>query len=110
MRADASAERRAAIFDALTGTEKPMGAGASEVGDESTEGLDPTALLAAVRWQLASMPTSREEDEDELEQVKEAGGGEARADPRLLALLGYRLARKRLLTLTEMILATFLGM
>ena len=105
-------ERRAAIFDALLGDEP-----AEEVGEAATaaaEPVAPAALLAAVRWAIGRLPTTLEEDEAELRELqgmasegKEAGGGAI--DPRVEAVLGYRLARKRQLAITEATLSTFLG-
>ena len=63
-------------------------------------------LLAAVRWQAGAYPTSLEADEAELAELT---GAEGAVDPRALAVLEYRLARKRLLRLTEEILSAFLG-
>ena len=106
-------ERRAAIFDALLGDEP-----AEEVGEAATaaaEPVAPAALLAAVRWAIGRLPTTLEEDEAELRELqgmasegKEAGGGAI--DPRVEAVLGYRLARKRQLAITEATLSTFLGL
>ena len=109
-----TSERRGAIFDALTGTDPdPSAAGEDATGDavaEGVAGVPPGGLLAACRWELKRFPTSLEEDERTMEQLLEAAGGTSeKADPRIYAVLNYRLARKRLLSLTEQILSTFLG-
>ena len=87
-------ERRGAIFDALTGGD----------GEDETA-VPPAALLAAVRWQINELPTSLDEDEEILEQLVAEGNG----DPRPIAVLNYRIARKSLLELTQLTLSTFLG-
>lgn len=113
-------ERSAAMLFALgildVEEERKKGGGASTSGpsnDESgfgdalSKAVSPTALLAAVRWRLARFPTSLEEDEEQLSQVQKTASG--RVDPRLTAVLDFRIALKRLLTLTEVVLNTFLG-
>lgn len=92
-------ERRGAIFDALTGEDSADGKG------EAVAAVPPAALLAAVRWQINQFPTSLDHDEEILEQLLEQGG----ADPRPIAVLNYRIARKSLLELTQLTLSTFLG-
>ena len=84
--------RRAALFDALTDAE-----GAPPV--------QPAPLLAAARWALSRMPTSLDEDEAEERSLLAAGS----ADPRPLAVIRYRIARKRQLTLAVEVLSRFLG-
>ena len=103
-------ERRAALFDAICPdeTEGKDGAGEGKAGDgdSSPKAVHPAALLAAVRWRLEAFPSSLDEDESEMSEIVEAGGS---ADPRVVAVLEYRLARKRLLALVEATLSTFLG-
>ena len=60
----------------------------------------------AVRWQLNQFPTSLEQDEALREQLTEQASG----DVRPIAVINYRIARKRLLELTQSILSTFLGL
>ena len=112
-----TSERRGAIFDALTGQEEvPTTEGGTE-GEEgeggggtpaipAIDGLPPSALLMAVRWQLNQFPTSLEQDEALREQLTEQASG----DVRPIAVINYRIARKRLLELTQSILSTFLGL
>ena len=107
-----STQERCAATDALR--EEP----AEEVGEAATDAAEPVALaalLAAVRWAIGRLPTTLEEDEAELRELqgmasegKEVGGGAI--DPRVEAVLGYRLARKRQLAITEATLSTFLGL
>lgn len=105
---DATSERRGAIFDALIGVEAEPARG-EVAAVEAIDGLDPKTLLESIRWQLSQFATTREEDEAQLRAMAESDGGLERADPRLLAVLDYRLGRKRLLELTEAILSTLLG-
>lgn len=90
----ATAPRRAALFDALT--------------DESSA-VQPGPLHAAVRHELASFATGLEEDESQqrLLLLDESPG--ATTDPRPLAVLSFRIARKRLLVLAEVVLGRFLS-
>ena len=107
----ATSERRAALFDALVPDEEPPAAAAA--GGEGADAaappraaVSPSLLLAAARWQLGAYPTSLAEDEATLREVTAADGP---VDPRIVAVLEYRLARKRLLRFVEELLATFLG-
>jgi hypothetical protein len=111
-----TSERRGALFDVLV----PEDSSKPDRTDGTGEGTNamppprrptsPAVLLAAVRWGISELPTSLAHDEEQLSLMLEAAGGNrAAADPRLLAVLDYRIAWKRLLAFTESTLATFLG-
>jgi len=109
----ATEERRGAVFDALAGGEaSPPSASDSEGGPAKplAAAVAPAALLMAARWQLSQFPTTLLEDEQTMRQVhEEAEASGAKVDPRVYAVVSYRLARKRLLRFTELVLSTFLG-
>jgi hypothetical protein len=88
----ATRPRLGAIFDALTDDEAP----------------GPSVMLAAVTWKISTLPTTLEEDEaalTELEATLVSGSGAA--DPRLRAILEYRIGMKRLLSLTRTVLTSY---
>jgi hypothetical protein len=105
----ATSERRAALFDALVPPDDPRPPSPSDDdtadADDAPAAPHPAALLAAVRWKLGDFGTSLREDEETMAELCAADG----ADARTVAVLEYRLARKRLLTFIEDVLSTFLG-
>ena len=78
----ASSGRMAALYDVITADDAPP----------------PAALLRAVRSEREGLASSLEKD---LEEYESGGGG----DPRVRVVLEYRIARKRLLALTEAVLS-----
>lgn len=98
-------ERRAAIFDAIAGVDDTA---ADSDDDRASKGVPPAALLAAVRWQIASFPSLLQEDEEKLKYLVSEAGGNMKVDPRVMAVMDFRIARKRLLSLTEKVLSTLL--
>jgi hypothetical protein len=84
-----SPERRAALFDALAADDAPP----------------PGAMLAGVRAERDRWPTSLADDEAERQAIDDG----ARVDPRVVAVLDYRIARKRQAEYAERVLATYLS-
>ena len=84
-----SPERRAALFDALAADDAPP----------------PGAMLAGVRAERDRWPTSLADDEAERQAIDDG----ARVDPRVVAVLDYRIARKRQAEYAERVLGTYLS-
>lgn len=94
-----TSERRAALFDCLVPPDPTPGA-------DELPPVAPGVVHAAVRWKLGAFPTSLEEDEGEMAAISSAEGP---TDPRALAVIEYRIARKRLLSFCDQVLGLFLG-
>ena len=62
-------------------------------------------MLAGVRAERDRWPTSLADDEAERQAIDDG----ARVDPRVVAVLDYRIARKRQAEYAERVLATYLN-
>lgn len=94
----ASGPRLEALFEVLLG----------ELADDEAA-IAPATLLAAVQWRQRELPTSLDEDANELVALETASANGEAVLPCQRAVLSYRLAIKKQLALTEAVLKTFLG-